>query len=391
MSWASAAMRYAGRTSWEEALAVLREQLGGVPPDLCCLFVAGGGDEAAPDGEGLLASVCETLDPGEVVGCSASGVLGAGSEIETGPAVAVLAGHLDGATLRGVHVDPEALRDGVFPTLGTTASALVFADPWTCDGDALLAALRRAGGERPVVGGLASGAPRDGGATLFAGRSERRGGCALVSVDGGGWTLDTVVAQGCRPIGQPLFVTEAEGEWLIELDGRPALRVLRDLAESAPEKDRALLARSLFLGIEMHPQRDHYGRGDFLIRNLVGADPERGAIALAARPQPGQVVQFHLRDAEASADDLDSRLRRYRRDTEGDPEAALLCSCVGRGEQLYGRPDHDSHAFLRAVGGLPLGGFFCNGEIGPVGGRPFLHAYTSAFGMLRRVVDPTGG
>ena len=84
----------------------------------------------------------------------------------------------------------------------------------------------------------------------------------------------------------------------------------------------------------------------------------------------------------------DTRLQRYRRDTPGEPEAALLCSCVGRGEQLYGRPDHDSHAFLRAVGGLPLGGFFCNGEIGPVGGRPFLHAYTSAFGMFRRVVDP---
>lgn len=380
MSWASAALRTGDAAKWREALVELRTQLGDAAPDLCCLFASG----EAPDAAGLLGELREVLRPREVVGCSASGVLGAGTEIETGPAVAVLAGQLPGATLRSTHLGPDALRDGAFPSLGADASAVVFADPWTCDGDALLTAIAGAGDGRPVVGGLASGSPGDGGATLFAGAVERRGGCAVLVVEGGGWTLDTVVAQGCRPIGQPLFVTEAEGEWLIELDGRPALQVLRDLADAAPEKDRALLARSLFLGIEMHPQRDRYRRGDFLIRNLIGADPARGSIAVGARVQAGQVVQFHLRDAEASAEDLDSRLRRYRSDTPGEPEAALLCSCVGRGEQLYGRPDHDSHAFLRAVGGVPLGGFFCNGEIGPVGGRAFLHAYTSAFGIFRR-------
>jgi small ligand-binding sensory domain FIST len=378
-------MRGDDSAAWAENLAELREHLGGAPPDLCCLFVA---REAPADGlpseHAVVDALVDLLQPRHLVGCGASGVLGGGREIENAPAIAVLVGHLEGARLRCAHIDADAIRDGAFPSMTETASALVFADPWTCDGDTLLAELDRVGAGRVVVGGLASGTPLHGGAPIFCDGSVLRGGCAILEIDGGSWFLDTVVAQGCRPIGQPLFVTDARDEWVLELDGRPALQVLRELAQAAPEKDRALLGQSLFLGIEMHSERASYGRGDFLIRNLVGANPNAGAIAVAARPKTGQVVQFHLRDAETSADDLETQLTRYRGAGGSGAEAALLFSCIGRGEQLYGQPNHDSNTFLRTVGGIPLCGFFCNGEIGPVGGRTFLHAYTSAFAMFRR-------
>jgi small ligand-binding sensory domain FIST len=95
------------------------------------------------------------------------------------------------------------------------------------------------------------------------------------------------------------------------------------------------------------------------------------------------VVQFHLRDARTSADDLDQLLARHR----GTPAGSLLFSCLGRGTHLYGRADHDTDLVRRHFGDVPLGGFFCNGEIGPVQGTTFLHGYTSAFGLFR----PRGG
>jgi len=142
---------------------------------------------------------------------------------------------------------------------------------------------------------------------------------------------------------------------------------------------------SLFLGIEMRPELHEFNRGDFLVRNLVGADPDSGALGVAGTLHEGQVVQFHLRDAETSSDDLEERLVRYERErgSGGAPCGALLFSCLGRGAHLYGRPDHDSEAFRRHLGALPLGGFFCNGEIGPVAQRTFLHGYTSAFAIFR--------
>lgn len=201
----------------------------------------------------------------------------------------------------------------------------------------------------------------------------------------GDLAVDGVVAQGCRPIGHPLFVTRCRGHVLTELDGRPPIEILRALYDAADARDRALMQTALFLGIEMRPELQEYGRGDFLIRNLVGADPDDGALAVAAPLRDGLVVQFHLRDARTSALDLEERLTRYRSTPRpgGEPCGALLFSCLGRGAGLYGLPDHDSGALRRHLGALPLGGFFGNGEIGPVGERSFLHGYTSAFAIFR--------
>jgi small ligand-binding sensory domain FIST len=171
----------------------------------------------------------------------------------------------------------------------------------------------------------------------------------------------------------------------MELDGQRPLAILQELFAGLSEKDRRIFRHSLFLGVVMDPRRQSYGPGDFLIRNILAADEESGCLAVGALIRENAVVQFHLRDADTSAEDLDSLLARHvreRGESEIRPAGALLFSCLGRGSHLYGRADHDTQAFRRRVGEVPLGGFFCNGEIGPVQGRTYLHGYTSAFGLF---------
>ena len=268
-----------------------------------------------------------------------------------------------------------------------------FGDPWTCDVEAAVSGIDRRYPHCTQVGGLASGGQAAGENGLYLGDVIYRDGGVGVVISGGGCALDAVVTQGCRPIGTPLFVTRARDHWLLELDGQPAAAALRELWARLSEREQRLAQQALFVGIEMQPERSQYGRGDFLVRNLLGADPERGGLAVGARPREGQVIQFHVRDAQSSARDLAERLTDYRTVLDGSaarPEAALLFSCVGRGAGLYGERHHDSRAFLRRVADVPLGGFFCNGEIGPVAGHTFLHAYTSAFGVFCRRSDGSG-
>ena len=196
--------------------------------------------------------------------------------------------------------------------------------------------------------------------------------------------LDTIVAQGCRPIGIPMQITACQRNVLLELDGKKPLDTLRSLLDHLSERDQELARHSLFLGVVMDELKDDPKHGDFLIRNIVGIDGESGSVAVGELLKEGQTVQFHLRDAMTSAEDLEAVLSRYGDALEGpDISGALLFSCLGRGQQLYGRPDHDTQMFHNQVGPVPLTGFFCNGEIGPVGGTTFLHGYTSSFGVFR--------
>jgi len=176
-----------------------------------------------------------------------------------------------------------------------------------------------------------------------------------------------------------MFVTRADGNVLLELDGQPALVALNVLFQTLSAADQTLARSALSVGLVMNPNRQEYRQGDFLIRNVLGVDPRRAALVVGAALEEGQVVQMHVRDAATSSEDLTRLLARYRE----RPAGALLFSCLGRGIHLYGQPDHDSTAFHAALGDVPLGGFFCNGEIGPVQGRTFLHGFTSAFGLSR--------
>ena len=333
-------------------------------------------------------------DRGSVaVGCSAGAVIGAGREIEHARGISIAAASLPRVKLVQFRIedrdlpDPDAGPDDWIDLIGVGAAEdpqfVLLADPLSIRGESLLMGLDFAYPGAVKVGGLASGASPSGGHALFLDDGTHDGGAVGVAMSGD-VEIDTIVAQGCRPIGDPLQITSGGSNVVTGLDGRPPLTVLTELAERMSDHDRALIRHSLFVGVVMDALTDAPAQGDFLIRNIIGIDRNTGAIGVGAQVHEGQTVQFHLRDADTSAADLRAMLSGY----EGgralpDGSGALMFSCLGRGSYLYGRPDHDTDMFRDRFGPVPLTGFFCNGEIGPVGGTSFLHGYTTSFGLVK--------
>ncbi len=372
-----------------EAAAVLSASLGKASPDLLLAFVSHHHADHFAEVPGLAALA---LCPRVFLGCSAGGVIGAGHEVEHRPGVALTAAVLPGVDLRPFHLGPDELpgldesprawHDTLKVPPAENLHFIVLPEPFSCDAERLLQGLDYAYPESVKIGGIASGGTSPGVNALFLNSSVHPQGVVGLALQGD-ISVETVVAQGCRPIGAPFTVTRSERQFLLELDGRPPLEVLREVFRSLSARDKELFNHSLFLGIVMDESRDTYRQGDFLIRNIVGADQESGALAVGANLEDHQVVQFHLRDAVTSADDLQALLDRYTAESPVPAAGALLFSCLGRGSYLYGRSDHDTGMFREIVGPIPLGGFFCNGEIGPIAGTTHIHGYTSAFGIFR--------
>jgi small ligand-binding sensory domain FIST len=374
----------------EEAVANVTQQLAGREADLTVIFVS---PHFRTQYRAIPQLLRDRMPVGMLLGCSGGGIIGGGKEIEQQPALSLTAAHLPGVDLKAIQSDTMILPDpdtapsvwhewlGVDPA--TNPNFIVLADPFSFRAEEFLAGMDFAYSRSAKVGGLASGAQAQGGNALYLDDKIHNGGLIGVALSGN-IQLDTIVAQGCRPIGQPMNITKCDQYQLLEVDGQPPLEKLEEMVDSMSEDDRKLLRTSLFLGIEMNPMKEDPGKGDFLIRNLMGVDQETGSLSIGAPLREGQLVQFHLRDKIMSSEDLKVMLSRYQ-DKDGwrDAKGALLFSCLGRGEYLYGKPNHDSDMFKTKMGDIPLGGFFCNGEIGPVGQATFLHGYTSSFGIFR--------
>lgn len=393
MKWAAGISR---RTSFESAVAECVEAVssGLTDEDGVSLLFAFVTPHFAAHFDRLPQLIRESLDPGCFIGCSGGGVLGAGHEVEGAPAISLI-----GASLPGVSVTPfriegaKKLPDldgppddwqrlvGVEPD--ENPSLVILSDPFSSPTESLLSGLDYAYPDSPKVGGLVSGGPSPGTNRLFLGDEIHGGGSVGVALTGD-ILVDTVVAQGCRPIGELFTVTACDANYLYELDGEPALGVVRRMFSELEEDDFALARNALFVGVLMDEFTEDPDPGDFLVRNVIGFDPQQGTLAVGERLQSGMRLRFHVRDARTSAEDLRILLETYAEGSNSvPPEGALLFSCLGRGINLYREPDFDSSLLAEKVGPVPVGGFFCNGEIGPVGTSTFLHGYTSSFAFFR--------
>lgn len=365
----------------------LKPALGASPVDLAVVFVSPHHQEAYGH---IPALVNERFGPRTLIGCSAAGVIGGGRELEQQPALSLSLASLPGVEIHPFHLnygslpDPDAGPQQWVELLGVApqppAHFLLLADPATFDPRPLLMGLDFAYPHGAKIGGLASAYENN---ALFLGGAALDAGAIGLALQGN-LAVDTVVAQGCRPIGQPMTITLCRENLLLELDHRPSVEVLLELYHSLSADDQELLNNALQLGIASSELQEEFGQGDFLIRNItrIGRDPD--FIAIGDQLRQGQTVQFHLRDAHTAAEDLELMLRRYHTRPVPTPLAgALLFTCTGRGEYLYEKPNHDSDMFLQQVGALPLAGFFCGGEIGQVGASTYLHGYTSSFGIFR--------
>jgi small ligand-binding sensory domain FIST len=366
-----------------EAAAAARDALGGRPCDLAVVF-ASGAHLAAP--EATLEGIHEALAPGELMGCGAGGVIGEMREVEAGTAVSVWAAALDGGTATPFHAEVEALGEGGgiltgLPELDGAAGALLLADPFTFPTDAVLRELSVATPMLPLLGGLASGRSPDAETPLLLGEEVVTTGAVGVRFDG--VEVLPCVSQGAAPIGPELTITACDGSIIVELAGRPALEKLRDTIEALTVEDLRLVQGGLLMGIVIDPNKPDYEQGDFLVRGLVGADPDTGRVAVGTDVRPGQVVRLHARDAASADRDLRDALSARMRALGGRPPAgALLISCNGRGTGMFGHAHHDASALDHVLGGAPAAGFFAAGEIGPVGGEYFVHGFTATVAVF---------
>jgi len=375
--------RRSGLAATQDALDAALGPLEGAIPDLAFLFVA---PQFEDELETILESANASLGGGTLLGCVAGGVIGGSREVEDAPAVAAWAGVLPGVTVRPFTLTyAEEEEHGVFdgleevPTRASDSVLVMLADPYTFPAHLLLDHLNEHAPGLPIVGGMASGG-------IVAGRTrliyddEILAEGAVGAILEGAHGATAIVSQGCRPVGETFAITRAERNVVFELGGQPAVKRIEELYTTATERDQLLMRRGLHVGQATNELKAELGRGDFVIRNLVGIDQEKGAIAISDMAEVGQTIQFQVRDADSAREDLRATLDTQR---DSPVAAALLFSCNGRGLGMFGQPDHDIGAVRGAFGDIPVAGFFAAGELGPVGGRNFVHGFTASMLLFR--------
>lgn len=368
-----------------QVVAAVHKQLGGATVDIAFVFIS---HQHAPELEEAFAALAAGLKARHLVGCTAESIIGGKLEHEGHAAITLWAASMPKARLETSHITLEQTADG-FAFLGIPeipegpATMILLPEPFSFPTDEFLKRLREDHPALEVLGGMASAARSPGENRLFCGTELLVDGavCMLLS---GGARVRPLVSQGCRPFGKSFVVTRAEKNLIRELGGKPALEKLSaELKELSPD-ERAMLDRGLHVGLAIDASKREHKRGDFLVRNVLGASREDGSVVVADMVRPGTTIQFHLRDVETASEDLELLLRAAS-SAAAPPRGALLFSCNGRGTRMFEVPNHDTSCVARELGELPLAGFFAAGEIGPVGGENFLHGFTASIALFEEV------
>ena len=332
--------------------------------------------------EAAAEAVREELAPRHLLGCVAEGVVAGIRELEQGPAVAVWAGALPGAVIDCFHAAAVQTDDGVavagFPELDDPGLVALLVDPFTFPTGAFLTSLNETHERVPLIGGIAAGGGQPGAQALILDDAVHSEGAVGAVVSGP--PVLTVVSQGCRPIGHEAVITRCEDNVVYELAGRLALERLRTEIAALSSEEQALAARGLLVGLVIDENRPEYETGDFLMRGLLGADEASGALVLGETVRVGQTLRFFVRDAASADADLHQSLAGALQ--RGRPAGALLFTCNGRGTNMFPQPDHDARVVTEMLQTDALAGFFCGGEIGPVGGKAFLHGFTATLAIF---------
>jgi small ligand-binding sensory domain FIST len=369
-----------GVDAFAEAAARAALGLGGAPCDVALVFA--GQDNLKHAATGIEA-VHERLHPVALAGCGAQGVVSTGREIERG-GVVVWAASLGEGSAETFHLEAVPVAEGQLavsgmPSVGDDEALVMFVDPYTFPAEALLSEFARSVPGVPVVGGLA--AAESAPAALFHDDAVAPVGAAGVVLSD--VAVNCTVSQGASPIGPEMVVTACDGNVIEELASRPALdRLMEAIRKELSPDEQALATQGLLIGIVIDENRPDYERGDFLVRALMSVDEQERTITIGERVRIGQTVRLHVRDAASADVDLRSALERAARELPSPAAGALMFTCNGRGSHMFGSAGHDADALARQIGPAPAAGFFCAGEIGPVGERSFVHGFSTSIALF---------
>ncbi|MEI8292925.1 MAG: FIST N-terminal domain-containing protein [bacterium] len=324
----------------------------------------------SPDHISHLDEFCETLRVDghiqDVVGCTTGGLIEGKTEFEGESGFSVIA-------LQGEFGDPLTLQGQEFPSNLKSNGWILLVNPFSFSADACVASFNSRTPAVPIVGGFASGGHADATCVFVNGTP-----VDAVAIPAFGMTsIVPVLSQGCRPIGEPFTVTRADQNVVYVLGGQPAYRALESAFETLSDEEKSNAKGNLFAGLAGSEYIHDFHSGDFLVKSIIGADPNSGAVVISGIPRIGQTLQYQLRNPRSAIEDLDRALESARL-AKWPAYGSLLFCCLARGSKFFGSPNTDATAFSGALDGKPLVGCFCNGEIGPVRGVNSLHAFTAA-------------
>jgi small ligand-binding sensory domain FIST len=370
--------------AFQQVIEKLGDGLAGEPADLCLIFSSiHHADELAR----LAASIREQGNGRHVLGCTGESMVGEDREIEGSPALAVWSIKLPGVTIRPIRLDePGASALDWAQNLDQPEKAvlILLGDPFSFRVDDLLKRINQEVRGLRVIGGMASGSQVPRANQLILGDEAFLDGAVAVLLSGP-VALRTIVSQGCRPVGHTMIVTKAENNVIRELGRRPAMEALQEMFQGLSPNEQQQIQDGLHIGRVINEYQGSFGRGDFLVRNVTGAD-DSGAIQITDLVRVGQTIQFHVRDAETADEDLRQSLllAREQAGRATRPLGALLFTCNGRGTRLFDQPDHDVSMIHEVLGPIPVAGFFAMGEIGPIGGTNFVHGFTASIALFEQ-------
>jgi small ligand-binding sensory domain FIST len=389
----------------EQTCAAVLAELPG-PADLVVAFLSA---DHAGKAALIARGICDRLGTSALIGCTGESIVGGAVEVEQEPALSLWAAKLPGAQLDLFQLEyartadggaflgwPDALAGGVAEPWPAESALLVLADPFTFPADALLERLNAEQPGIPVLGGNASAAHAPGENRLLLGPRELRQGAVVVRL-AGKVRVRPIVSQGCRPIGTHYVITKAERNIIHSLGGRPPLPILQEIYDTLNVREQQMMRSGLHLGRVTNEYQSTFGRGDFLIRNVIGVDQDSGAITVGDYVRTGQTVQFHLRDAQTADEDLrhlleevatlDSFTPQARTSSNNPSRGALLFTCNGRGTRLFAEPNHDAAPLQQLLGPTPTAGFFAAGELGPIANRNYVHGFTASVAIIETLAN----
>jgi len=332
----------------------------------------------------------ESFNPTVTMGCMGESIIGDNKEIENSPAVTLWLASLPDVKITPFHLTYIEDNDEAsfinwpddMPSEDDNPAFIIIAEPFSVDPKQLLSYFQNNYSGKPVIGGMASGAYSQGGNSIFYNGEILTSGVVGVALSGA-IKVDSVVSQGCRPIGKHFIVTKADQNVLHSLGGKSALQCYREIYSTLGHEDKLLAQMGTHIGLVVNEYLEKFESGDFLARNLIGVDENSGAIAIADFVRVGQTAQFMIRDAKSAHDDLVNLLSQERdKERQNLPKGGLIFTCNGRGRNLFPEPNHDVGCFKKVLGNIPVGGFFAQGEIGPVGNVNFLHGFTASMALF---------
>ena len=358
--------------------------------DLALLFATEHFNEDLPE---VLEQLSTTFPCAVLLGCTAEGTIGRDRELERVPSMSLLVASLPDVRICPFHIRQQDLESATTPydwermvaaAPESKPTFIALGDPFRLAIHDFVDQINEVFPGTALVGGVASAAKEPRRNRLIVGGEICREGVVGVALTGH-LAVDTVVSQGCRPIGRPFVITRAEKNVIRELGGRPALEQLQNVLVALTDTDERLAKQSLFVGRVINEYKERFARGDFLIHNIIGVDRQNGAIGIAGRARVGATIQFHVRDAASADEDLRAMLAPH---SAADIRGAMLFGCNGRGTHMWPEPGHDVGVLRELLGDVPVAGFFCSGEFGPVGGKNFVHAFTASIALFREPGGP---